>query len=437
MLIDFRVKNFRSIKEEQIFSLEADGGCSELPEVLREPAGLAAGMKLLPTAAIFGPNASGKTTLVKAMSVMNRMVMRSFADSDDERSPIHLLVPFLLDEGSAAKPVEMEMTFLSDGVRYRYAFGVKDQKVVREALHAWPKGKEALVFERVATKGSREPGFKVGSTIEGGEERARSVSQQTHPQSLFVSTGQKLNHPAVAPVFSWFQESFRPLDHTRPFHPHYSADQFIKEEGARTFTNALMRWADLGIAEMRVVKESVELGDDPDLLALPESVKRRIFPEHSITGLHGTSCGDAVALDLNKDESHGTQRIFGLAGPLRDVLQNGRTLVVDELSTGFHHWMVRQLVTLFQNPETNPHGAQLIFTSHDPLLLDLTLMRRDQLVFVTKNSAGASEFYALADVEGAPRKDAVQLHKQYLSGAFDAIPHLGDLRDLTRALGSE
>lgn len=144
-----------------------------------------------------------------------------------------------------------------------------------------------------------------------------------------------------------------------------------------------------------------------------------------------------IPLDLMEDESHGTQRIFGLAGPLRDVLENGRTLVVDELSTGFHHWMVRKLVSLFQSPTTNPQNAQLIFTSHDPLLLDLTLLRRDQLYFAKKDTGDSSEFYSLADIKDPPRKDAVQLHKHYLSGAYGAAPHLGDLDELTRSLRNE
>lgn len=434
MLIDFRVKNFRSIQGEQTFSLEADGGCSELPDVLRQPDGLAAGMKLLPAAAVFGPNASGKTTLMRAMTAMDQMVLRSFSTSEEEQSPIHLFVPFLLDDAAADEPVEMEMTFVSEGVRYRYGFAIQHKMVVRETLHAWPKGKEALIFERIGRKGISEASLKVGSTIEGGEERARTVAEQTHPQSLFVSTGQKLNHPAVSPVFDWFRHKLRTVDHTMPLHRHYSADQFLKDEGARSFTNELMRWADLGITEMNVVKR--EQVDDPELRELPVQLRRRIAPEHSIEGLHASSCGRAIALDLMEDESHGTQRIFGLAGPLRDVLLNGRTLVVDELSTGFHHWMVRQLVSLFQSPETNPQGAQIIFTSHDPLLLDLTLLRRDQIYFVKKDSAGSSEWYSLADIDEPPRKDAVQLHKQYLSGAYGAIPHLGDLGELTQSLGS-
>jgi len=431
VLIDFRVKNFRSIQGEQVFSLEADGGRSELPQVLRRPKGLAAKARLLPCAAVFGPNASGKTNLVKAMRAMDEMVLRSFATSDEEGSPIHSLVPFLLDEKSAKEPVELEMTFVSDGTRYRYGFAVQEKKVVREALHAWPKGKEALVFERVAEEGSTEPTLKLGSNIEGGEERARSVAEQTHAQSLFVSTGQKLNHPAVAPVFNWFLRKFRLLDHTRQLPPDYSVRSFLKDDAARAWTNTVMRWADLGIAEMSVTERDKEL--EP---SARQSVAMRLFSQHSIAGLHESSCGDRVKFDW-ADESHGTQRIFGLVGPLRDVLKNGLTLVVDELSSGLHHWMVRNLVQLFQDPATNPHNAQLIFTSHDPLLLDLTLLRRDQLVFVKKDSAGASQFYALADVEGGPRKDAGQLHKHYLSGAFDAIPHLGDLGELTRALGSE
>ena len=435
MLIDFKVKNFRSIQGEQVFSLEADGGCSELPEVLREPEGLAAKMKLLPAAALFGPNASGKTTLVKAMTAMNQMVRHSFSAADEEHSPVHLLVPFLLGEAGKDAPVELEMTFLNAGVRYRYGFAVQNERVVHESLYAWPHGKEALVFLRRGYPDDDTFELKTGSKILGGDERAHLVAMQTRPQALFVSTGQKLNHPAVAPVFEWFQKSFRPLDHTKPFHHHYSADQFLREEGARSFTNELMRWADLGITAMNVLKKDVE--DDPEIRTLPASVRRKLFPEHFVEALHRSACGDFVALDLMEDESHGTQRIFGLAGVLRDVLANGRTLVVDELSTGFHHWMVRQLVSLFQNPTTNPEGAQLVFTSHDPLLLDLTLLRRDQLYFAKKDTAGSSEFYSLADIEEPPRKDAVQIHKHYLSDAYGAIPHLGDLAELTRTFRSK
>lgn len=444
MLIDFRIKNFRSMRDEQIFSMEANGGRSEHAEVLRQPEGVARAMRLLPVAAVFGPNASGKTTLFRAMDFMRQMVLRSFATSDDERSPIHLAVPFRLDAESAERPAEFELTFVTNAVRYRYAFAVFDQRIMSESLHTWPKGKQALVFERKGQPGEPISDFRFSESIEGGKERAQFVAEQTHPQALYLSTAQKLNHPAVKSTFEWVKHSLRVLDHTNMMHRIYTSKQFLEQEVAKDWTNMLMRWADLGIEEMEVAKPDIE----PDFAALASAAKdsklrvqisQALRQVHQVKAVHRAADGSLVAFDLSGDESHGTERMFGLAGPIWDVLENGRTLFVDELSTGFHHWVVRQLVSLFQNPVTNPNHAQLIFTSHDPLLLDLTLLRRDQINFVKKDTAGVSELYSLADIktkDGA-RKDSVQLHKHYLSGAFGAIPHLGNLSDLTRGLSDK
>lgn len=431
MLIDFKVKNFRSLKEEQVFSMEASGGKSEHSEAPRQTDALPKGAGVLPVVAVYGANASGKTTLYRALQAMREMVIRSFALSDTPKSPIHQFVPFRLDSKCVNEPVELEVTWVTKGVRYRYGFATQDGRVVSERLHSWPKKKSKLVFERhLQHSDSSKFFFRCSEDIEGGRERAFFVAEQVHPQALFVSTARKLNHPAVDDVFEWFDSSLKLIDHTSSFPSRYTAKQFMGSGTGRAWTNNLMQWADLGIKEL-IVKE-VKI--DPverwgELLkVIPESLRSDLHSDITISALHQGTQGELVAFDLEEDESTGTGRIFGLAGPLSDVLANGHTLVVDELSTSLHHWIVRRLIDLFQDSKSNPHNAQLIFTSHDPLLLDLTLLRRDQYYFVRKDSNGGSIFYSMAEMGGL-RKEATQLHKHYLSGAFGAVPNLGPFED--------
>jgi AAA15 family ATPase/GTPase len=122
-----------------------------------------------------------------------------------------------------------------------------------------------------------------------------------------------------------------------------------------------------------------------------------------------------------EDESGGAQKLFALTGPLFDILENGSVLIVDELNRGLHPLLVRALVALFQNPENNPHGAQLLFTTHETNLLDPEFLRRDQIWFTEKNAEQASKLFPLTDF--APRKNEA-FESGYLSGRYGAVPIL-------------
>src|SRR5690606_10029117 len=170
MLIDFRVKNYRSIRDEQILSLEASGSRSELKEVLHRPAGLPANAHLLPTIAVFGANASGKTNLIRAMAMMRNMVLHSFSKAEEDDGPIQAMEKHLLDPNTLGEPVEFEVTFVHEGVRHRYGFATHDAKIVSESLTIWPKKQPRLVFARGLATGDDEKPFKAGDDIAGGRE---------------------------------------------------------------------------------------------------------------------------------------------------------------------------------------------------------------------------------------------------------------------------
>ncbi len=147
---------------------------------------------------------------------------------------------------------------------------------------------------------------------------------------------------------------------------------------------------------------------------------------------HVTQNGSAI-FELG-DESEGTQKLFALAGPLLDIFKNGHVLVVDELDRSLHTLLVRQLVTMFQDPERNMHGAQLIFTTHDTILLDSDLLRRDQIWFTEKDSHQASIVFPLT--EFTPRKNEA-FGRGYLSGRYGAIPILKEHSVIAKALATQ
>jgi len=137
------------------------------------------------------------------------------------------------------------------------------------------------------------------------------------------------------------------------------------------------------------------------------------------------SQGKAVSLPF-EDESLGTQRILAFAGPFIDVLERGATIVVDELEQSLHPLLVMEILRLFHNPETNPKGAQILFTTHLPLLLDQELIRRDQVWFTEKANSGATTLFPLTDFK--PRTGKYEsILKGYLSGRYGAVPVLREL----------
>jgi hypothetical protein len=190
-----------------------------------------------------------------------------------------------------------------------------------------------------------------------------------------------------------------------------------------------MNAADLSITDISLEKKEFSMDDLPH--DLPQSVKREIAKDLKGTKLtqlffmHPSSDNsEDVALDFD-EESAGTQKLFALAGPWLDVLDNGFVLFVDELDTSLHPHLVRFLLNLLHNPEANRHNAQLVFTTHDTTVLDQTLMRRDQVWFVEKDAENATRLYPLSDYK--PRKGEA-LQKGYLYGRYGALPFPGELR---------
>ena len=420
MLIEFRVKNFRSLRGEQALSLVASKDKTLLESNTQET-GIKAAPTLLRSAVVYGANASGKSNLIKALQYMRGVVTESATVIQPGQT--FSVQPFRLDADSADKPTEFEITFIVDRVRYQYGFAMTSQRIVSEHLLVYKAFKPQRWFERHFDAETGKEVFEFGSGLKGPKNVWEGA---TRANSLFLSMAVQLNSEQLRPVFDWFANRLVIFNEASPLAPQLSM-QMLKLDGKRKEICDFLKAADISIADIDLVtRKIVGHGIKIDLA----TGNREAGPvENEVNELkfhHVTENGKAV-FDLN-DESSGTRNLLFLTGPVLDILNKGLTLVIDELDTSLHTLLVRELVRLFHRPEVNTGGAQLIFTTHDTSLLDAYgLFRRDQVWFVEKKKDQSSGLYSL--VEFSPRKNEA-LERGYLQGRYGSVPLLGHLMGL-------
>lgn len=417
MLLEFRVSNFRSLREEQVLSLVASKDKTHLSTHCIET-GTTAAPYVTRSAVIYGPNASGKSNLVVALGFMRALVEQS-AVLIREGQVLNLSA-FKLDSELASAPSEFEATFIEQGIRYQYGFTVTRERVMSEWLLAYPGPKAQRWFERRYNNDSGEDEWYFGSFLTG----QRQVWQKsTRANALFLSTAVNLNSDQLRPVYHWFVNKLAVLDTNIPIAPDFTMNQIASDSG-RSKILQFMNAADLSIADISVDtakgqrwKVDLKLDEPPSQSFAEQDIRIPKF-------YHKASDSDQKIEFRFDEESHGTQRLFMLAGPILDVLKKGRVLIVDELNGAMHPLMVRFLVGMFHNPNLNQNDAQLVFTTHDTSLLDVDVFRRDQIWFIEKDSMQASHLYPLTDFH--PRKGEA-LERGYLAGRYGALPFFGEL----------
>ena len=388
------------------------------------------GESLVPVAGIYGPNASGKTNIVAALDWLCNAVAFSLRGWESE-IPVD---PFAFDN-NPRNPTQFEIELMLDGVRFEYILELDAVHVIYEALFHYPLKSRKRVFER------EDQSLK----LQRGIGNLAGAKQLMTPQTLFLSAARRsgdsiatafakqlVNMQIVGPTLMWGKRSGGGRSHLWP----KRTIQLFKESAtpalfgsespgdpgypARERALAMLRMADLGIEDVSIREQQVQYADTGET----ERVGRQIFLLHQVGK-------NREPIDYS-EESDGTQAWFTLIGPTLEALQKGIVLVVDELDASLHPTLSCELVKLFHSPQTNPLGAQLIFTAHDTSLLDH--LNRDEVWFTKKPSDGATRFGALSDFAGNRVRKSVDLEAGYLSGRFGALPQI-DKVELLRALG--
>jgi uncharacterized protein len=416
MLIEFRTKNFRSLRDEQVLSLVASTDKTQL-ETHAVSLGLKSASHVLKSAVVYGANASGKSNLIKALQFMQGVVLESASLKPDQT--FDRLQPFRLDDTSCDHPSEFEVMFMLDGVRHQYGVVMTKQRIVNEYLLVYKAFKPQRWFNRHFDRETGKDVYEFGSGLRGPKNLWEGA---TRPNALFLSMAVQLNSETLRPVYNWFSNHLVIFNEFSQLTPQFST-QILKHENQRQAICNLLQTADIGIANLEVSSKQAKVHTVHFDLSTGER-KEEIGDEmlDEVKFHHITPQGKNI-FDF-EDESSGTRNLFCYAGPILDILDKGLALVVDELDTSLHPLLVQALVRLFHRPESNTGDAQLIFTTHDTSLLDAYgLFRRDQIWFVEKHLDQSSSLFPLSDF--SPRKNEA-LERGYLQGRYGALPFLNN-----------
>ncbi len=413
MLVEFKIKNFMSFKDESVFSMVASKDKTYLENNTIFTPGL--NKRLLKTSIVYGANAAGKSNLIKAVKLVERLVHS--ANVDESRILEHY-APFKFSLESSSRPSEFEMTFITeDDVRYQYGFAINSKKVEREWLIGYPNGLPQVWFKRDTY--SNENQWYFGRSLKGNKEQ---IAQLTRPDVLFLTVAAKMNHEQLTKVYNWFKYDlcYVMTDRGFSFPIGYSINRAKDDPQMQNQIRNLLKFADFGIENFEIHEEQL---DEKYLEILPIEQRKKFQRNYfEIYTDHQTDADHKFLLSID-EESNGTRKFFSLSGLIIDGLNNGWTIFVDELDASLHPLLVRYIVELFHNPKINTKGAQLIFNTQDTTLMNTDIFRRDQIWFVEKDRAQCSHLYSL--LEYMPRKNE-SLAKWYLQGRYGAVPFLSE-----------
>lgn len=413
MLVEFETRNFRSIREPARLSM-AKGRGGELAGTNAFASGAAAPAALLRSAAVFGPNGSGKTSLVDALRAMQAIVLRSARDMQQgEPLPV---APFLLDADSRNKPSEFEATFIRDGIRYQYGFAATAARVTEEWLLAFPKGRPQRWIDRKYDRNARSDVWGPMAKLTGPRGGKALWQRATRDNALFLSTAARLNSAQLRPVYEWFARALTvlgPAGGPGGGPPPAPAELLREPPAFRAAVLALLSTADIDADDIALERAAERAAVDARFLhRLPDGSMQPLAWEH---------------------EAAGARRLFAYAAPVMRALRHGSVLVADGLHEHLHPQLLRLLVELFQSPATAAANPQLVFTTHDTSVLDRWLLRRDQ-IWLCERKDRSTRLFPLSDYR--PLRDGEDFRRGYLSGRYGALPYvrsMGELHDVLSA----
>lgn len=396
MLVNFTVGNFLSFREKKTLSLEAsaikDAG-SQVIEVGK--------LQLLPSAALYGANSSGKSNFLKALGVFSGIVSFSSSANSIGRLPV---TPFLLDKKSENEPCFFEIEVItSEATHYRYGFECTVSAVEREWLYRIGPRSEKCLFVREKDNIGITSAFPEGK---GLEERTRS-------NALFLSVCDAFNGAIAKEVVRNIvippipENQIELIGFQKDLIK--EADKYLTDKA-----NEIFRKLDIGFTSFEIPQSESEAKDV------------KAWTKHNVYDEQGAVIG-TKRFPMSTYESAGTNRLFDIIYLILLSLENGSPIVIDELDRALHPLLTKYIIELFNSAKSNPKGAQLIFTTHDTNLLSSKIFRRDQIWFVEKDKTESSDLYCLAefkDAEGVKVRNDRSFEKDYIQGKYGAIPYL-------------
>ncbi len=402
MLCQFTVKNYKSIRDEVTFDMQAAAISEHEDRIIKD----VDGEMYLPVSAIYGPNGGGKSNVLEALHTLVAKILRPlYATGDNEEKAFLqkklIIEPFAFSDESKVSPTEFEIFFRTELAEYRYIMHVKRDLVVYESLDRvkLDTGRRSALFERDTESINLKGIFTKLKTSD-------ELSETLPLLSYFGITYKK--NEVVKDVLDWFEYGIDFLNYGNPIQELRMA--VSNSDDVKHLMLDMIQEMDLDIVDFRVEEKENDLIE--------------VYTKHSIDGYE-------AELNLS-DESSGTKKLFGLLPFIAASLLTGTVLVIDELDAKIHPVLLKHIIMLFNDMSINRHHAQLIFTSHDLSTMNSEVFRRDEIWFVAKGNAQNSKLYSLVEFKGddgkSVRKDA-KFDKQYLEGKYGADPYLRKIID--------
>lgn len=420
MLVSFTVKNFRSFQKERTFSMEASAIKEHKASVV-----VKGKYNMLPLAVFYGANSGGKSNFIGAISTMRSIVIRSVRLNEGDKLPYD---PFALDETSEKKPTFFEIQFIEEEVMYRYGFEYDREEIISEWLYEKRFGeKEYELFVR--SHDLFDVSTKRFSEGEGKEDL-------TNSNRLFLSLVAQLKGEKSIKVMNWFKSCNVVSGIESDGYEDVTLEMFVEHlEGADQaqdfFRELQLGFTRFTVKKIEIPKDVIEKAPDTIKKELEKNASSGAFvttlTTHNVYNEDGMVIGERN-FPKNKMESEGTKKVIEMSGPIFDTLNEGKILIVDELDAKLHPLLTRNIVLLFMDPQKNPKGAQLIFATHDTNLLDLDIIRRDQIWFAEKDKVESTDIYSLIefkDEDGKKVRNDRDIKRDYIRGRYGAIPFIG------------
>lgn len=390
MLLNFRVSNFRSINEMVELSM--------VPSDLKNPVNVIKKINpeatknkdyyALTSAAIYGPNASGKSNIVKALDYFIDFI--NYSTDNKPNDIIFLFHPFKLIKENLKKPSSFSIDLLIENVLYEYSVGVFHKHIISESLFYYPKGIKVKIFEREGQKITKGNGY---------EGIFETIKQRTTENQLFLSKAASENVEFAKEIYNQISDInifTTEIFHANTFNENYSNFAFIFDEKGILLIKSLIQKLDTQVIDFEEVEGGVKT-------------------------FHLNDQNEIIEFEF-QDESSGTQRIISFVPLVLLALKYGKVLVVDEFERSLHPEIAQYILGFFNDPEVNLNGAQFIFATHDTTLLSPeNNLRRDQINLVEKNSKGETELYSVSDIKGIREGN---FEKWYIEGRLGAVPNI-------------
>lgn len=424
MLLEMRFSNFFSIKDEISIDFKAGNINTATAKALADNVFKANDETLLKVQGLFGPNASGKSSILKAALFCRQLVIDSFQNNE---GATFTFTPFKFD-GYYEKPSSFFIDFITDGIEYEYSFTLTRNQILTEELYYYPGKRRAKIFTRNEAAGSAKS--DIYSFAEGQFTKPLDVAQSTGKTTLFISRASQMDRELAKKIYNFFRTEL--LIGLPQLSGQYAVELFNKN---KELILKALKLADSDISDINVKIEKTPL-----FTVVPQVTRNGIPVQTNAV----TQVADVVnfytthkkksdiPFNLIAEESAGTIQIFNLLLILLDVCKNGKTLLLDEFDASLHTELAQFILDMVNASKS----AQFLFTSHNTNLLNVKRLRRDQMLFTNKKEDGSTEVYSLFDFKDF--RENMDAEKCYLQGRFDAVPYINSsLATIKSLLGEE